>query len=165
MMTKYGLPIVTVCWADCDSGTPIFWSPSFLGERRCNVLQVGSVGPVISLYPRPVIIGDQSGMAFFFKCHSVRKRGPSCDQSETAEQIVALACWNQVENTVSKLNGFLSFVWRVVAVFLPCWNSEEPLCCVRGVFVIFVTVKVYFGGTVDFLVRYNFLLYNGLVFS
>ncbi len=50
-MTKYGLPIVTVRRADCDSRTPIFWSPSFLAARGCDVLQVGSVGPVISLYP------------------------------------------------------------------------------------------------------------------
>lgn len=61
---------VTVRWADCDSGTPIFWSLSFLGERGCDVLQVGSVGPIISLYPLPAMIGEQSGIVFF-KCHSV----------------------------------------------------------------------------------------------
>lgn len=89
MMTKYRLPIVTVRWADCDSGTPIFWSLSFLGERGCDVLQVGSVGPIISLYLLPAMIGEQSGIVFF-KCHSVWKWGASHDQSWMAEQMAAL---------------------------------------------------------------------------
>lgn len=48
-MTKYGLPIVTDQWADCDSGTPIFWSLSFLAERGCDLPQEGTVSSV-SLY-------------------------------------------------------------------------------------------------------------------
>lgn len=64
MMTKFGLPIVTLRQANCDSRTPIFCSASFLGEMGCDVLQVASVGPVISLYPLPAMIGDQCGIGF-----------------------------------------------------------------------------------------------------
>lgn len=140
-MTKYGLPVATVCRTDNASRTPVFqWRP-FLGERRCNGLQVGGVGPVISLYPLPVMIGDQSRIGvffvFFFKCHSISKRRASHDQSVTTEQIATLTFRSQVENTVSALNGFLSFVWHLVPVFLSCWNPGELLSYVHSGLVIF----------------------------
>lgn len=56
MTSKYGLPIVAVRWTDCDSGTPIFWSVSFLvgrGGGGGDLLQEAGACPVISSCPPP----------------------------------------------------------------------------------------------------------------
>lgn len=131
-MTKYGLPIVMVRRADCDSRTPIFRSPSFLGERWCDVLQVGSVGPVISLYPLPAMIGDQSGIVFF-KCHRRLKMG-----SESWSK------WN------GRANGSAHFLE-------PSW--EHSVRVKRFSFIFFAAWCLFFFFSISQKLRGAFVLY------
>ena len=162
-MTKYGHPIVTVRQADCDSRTPIFSSPSFLGETGCDVLQVVSVGPVISPYPLPAMIGDQCGIVFF-KCHTVWKWGEaSHDQSGTTEQMVAFTFLEIVWEHSVKVKWF-SFSFLFLGVyFFHLWGSFV-LCawcfCYHCVFVIVVSL-----GKDSFILRDCFSQYYFIVYS
>lgn len=65
MTSKYGLPIVAVRWTDCDSGTPIFWSVSFLGGVGGGICCRGPAS--VLLFPCNLLsamMGDQSGIVF-----------------------------------------------------------------------------------------------------
>lgn len=70
MTSKFGLPIVAVRWTDCDSGTPIFWSVSFLVGGGGDLLQEAGVCPAISSCPPPSDDGRPKWDRVFPKCHS-----------------------------------------------------------------------------------------------
>lgn len=148
MTIKYGLPIVTVRWADCDSGTPIFWSLSFLGERGCDVLQVGRVGTVISLHSPSVNDWRPKWDCVFLMSQRFENRERVMIKVERQSK------WQRSlfrEHSVKvKLFSFF-FFWRLVPalfiyllllflLFLFC-KKLQILYCLHGTFVVLLCVN------------------------
>ena len=123
--------------ADCASVTPILWSLSFLGERGCDVLQVGIVGPAISLYPLPAMMGDQTDCVFQMS-QRLKTGSESWSKWSGRANGSSQFFWKQVENTMSKLNGCLSCLWCLLSVFYCLFVLR-----VHGVFLNPVDLSYY----------------------
>lgn len=66
-MTKYGLPIVAVRWADCDSGTSIYGRRHFVAGE--DVMSCWWAVPALLFPPHPALLpammAHQSGIVVF----------------------------------------------------------------------------------------------------
>lgn len=109
--------------ADCGSGTPIFWSPSFLVERGCDGLQVGRVGPVISLYSPSRADRRPKWDCVFSNITPFENGERLMIKVEQQKQMAA-------ENAVSKLNVFF-LAWGDCFFFIYLWENFQ------GCFVLY----------------------------